>query len=377
MKQILITLTFMLCLVSSCKNEDRIYCPDAKKTYQEEAVIDTLKGERIKELITGTNGLLVKDSLLLVITGDDKKIFSVINLNTDSVIAEFGAVGQSRDELTDIPFMPICYFLNEGDSVSLCVNRDGTQITKIFDFNTSVANNKLICKRTIEHKLKDIDNSTESFLYWVGGNRTLVYSPVSGKDDNNNYTVPPYVAMYEGKDMKQKHSDYSSVIDCGNGAGFIYNAIPIINTSKRKFVEVVTMFDQFTITDYDKMSSLGVVEESSVTLEDVEALLKQYTDREERYNHIRFYNCNVCTSDKYIVLLQHVNSSLEKVMENIETPGSSFIVKVKFFDWDGNYIKSFIIKESLFNIAFDDRTNTLIAQDNNNYLYKYKVKGLK
>ena len=68
------------------------------KTYQEEAVIDTLKGERIKELITGTNGLLVKDSLLLVITGDDKNIFSVINLNTDSVIAEFGAVGHSRSD---------------------------------------------------------------------------------------------------------------------------------------------------------------------------------------------------------------------------------------------------------------------------------------
>ncbi len=64
-------------------------------------------------------------------------------------------------------------------------------------------------------------------------------------------------------------------------------------------------------------------------------------------------------------------------MKNIETPGSSFIVKVKFFDWDGNYIKSFFIKESLRNIAFDDRTNTLIAQDNNNYLYKYKVKGPK
>lgn len=75
--------------------------------------------------------------------------------------------------------------------------------------------------------------------------------------------------------------------------------------------------------------------------------------------------------------MQHVNSSFEKVTEIIETPGSSFIVKVKFFDWAGNNIKSFFIKESLFNIAFDDRTNTLIAQDNNNYLYKYKVKGLK
>ena len=373
MKQILITLTFMLCLVSSCKNEGGIYCPDTKKTYQEEAVIDTLKGERIKELITGTNGLLVHDSLLLVITGDDEKIFSVINLNTDSVIAEFGAVGHSRNELREIPYMPICYFINEGNSVSLCVN-DGLQVTKVFDFNASVADNKLICKRTIEHKLKDIDNVIGTYLYQLGGNHTLVYNLLSGPDNNNRFTVPPYVAMYEGKDMKQKHSDYSRVVDGGNGTWFAFNAIPIINTSKRKLVEVVTMFDQFTITDYDKMSSLGVVEESSVTHEDMEALLKQYPEREELDKRMRYYNSNVCTSDNYIVLLQHVNSFLGKVIDDIETPGSSFIVKVKFFDWDGNYIKSFIIKESLLNIAFDERTNTLIAQDKNNYLYKYKVK---
>ena len=378
MKQILITLTFMLCLISSCKNEDRIYCPDAMKTYQEEAVIDTLKGERIKELITGTNGLLGKDSLLLVITGDDNDIFSVINLNTDSVIAEFGAVGHSRDELTDIPHMPICYFLNEGDSVSLCVNDNGSQvINKIFDFNKSVANNKLIYKRTIEHNLKDIDKVIATFYYWLGNNRTLVYNQLSGIDKKNHYTVPPYVAMYEGRELKNKHSYYSRTIDAKNETWLAFNSIPIINTSKRKFVEMVSFYDQFTITDYEKMTSLGVVNESSCTHEDVEEIMKQYPEIEELYKNLRFYNSNICTSDKYIVLLQHVNSSFEKVIENIETPGSSFIVKVKFFDWDGNYIKSFFIKESLFNIAFDDRTNTLIAQDNNNYLYKYKVKGLK
>ena len=75
--------------------------------------------------------------------------------------------------------------------------------------------------------------------------------------------------------------------------------------------------------------------------------------------------------------MQHVNSSFEKVMENIETPGSSFIVKVKFFDWDGNYITGFKTNLSIHAIEYDEIHKVLYGLDRDNeILYAYDMSHL-
>ena len=363
MKNITLFLLIVFLSFSSCKENEGVYSPDRIISYLEEEVNDTIAGRLFKGIpIANVEGIEIVDSFLIVIQDNTNSIFSIYNLDTDSVIAQIGSIGHSKSELGFIPMS--YYFMRERNKVLMCIQDIYTPVTHIYDLCESVRQNKLVHHKTIKHK---ISQASDNIIYYIGGEKNILCQGPYSEDIRDGYSKPPYIAMFKGADETDRISYFTGIVGKDiSTSGLVFGNTSAISILNHKIVQVPYIFDQLNIIDYERKSTTGIVERNCYNYKAIEDIISQYSDFDEFIKHVTYYNINISTSDNYIALLQDGVCPISECETHAPHP-----TKIKFFSWEGAYKKTYLVKERLRHIAFDDRTGILIGVDMDNNIYKY------
>ena len=365
MKSISCIAVILLLLLSSCEKKNRVYMPDTNCSYSDEGAIDTLNGTLLGvNIIAGIQGVEIVDSFLLIMQEDRQKIFTVYNTNSDSVVAEFGKIGKSASELSDAP--SYCYFIEEDGDKCMCIQDAMAPITRVYDWGKTMEEKHLVHKKNVRHSFAAMCDCN---FYYIGNEHCVLCQGLYCDNIGDGLLKPPFVALYEGNAEKSRLSYFGNLI--GNDlstSNLIHATTTDINPKKKKIVQIPYIFDQLSIVDYDNMTSLGVSNSECYDYEEMQEIVDSSADFADFVKKVIYYNKNVNVTDNYIVLLQDGKYTVAKC-ESAE-PHETM---VKIFDWNGNHIKTFCVREYLRHIAYDEMSNTLFGATLDGEIYKYKI----
>lgn len=364
---LLLVMPFLF-LLGSCGQGGKPYQASSMMTFDLAACEDTVSGTCVEfDSLTAPVGLECVDSFVVVLGQRKEALFTVMNARTDSLVAQFGRIGHAKDELLDAPDM--CQFVEEADgSVLMCVQDYGASIIKVFDFTKSLQQRRLCYERRVKY---DVDFAKvvyyRAFLLPTDG--YLIHEGISTDGDaRDDFDVPPCVSVMT-RDGVQKISAHTSVIDSG-GQDFVdrmYSMLPRMKPDMTKLVEVCAYVNLFTIVDWAAGSTLGVQGAGAYGFDDCERMAKAES-ADELYNHIFVQNVAFNVTDNYILVCQDGQTPVSDYARY-----SSYTPHVRIFDWGGQLLTSFCVRESLMRIAYNEETRMLYGLDAQGNLYRYDL----
>lgn len=324
---------------------------------------DTIKGRVVPIDSTKMAFRLSCINDYLIITNQTEPLFSVMN-SEDSVISQFGTIGHANNEFNSPPNSVYCKENADGELLMYVPTE--TQ-TKIINLTKSIKQNKTI----IEEIRKDGMQNVGDHVYIDAPNRKFTYKPISFKGDVRDHDfLPANLTDIKGKETEILYSNPLTIIGERDLVMTInvtsFNAKPDLS----KFVELGLFMDYISIINVpDKSSKIIRFNDN-----DIEKLEKICThgSYDQVVNDLVVRNIFSCVSDDYIfVLYDGVHSPV--AMDNIIYEPGMFTPTIRILDWEGNYLSSFILREPITVIAYNETANTLYGLDANFSLYKYDI----
>ena len=320
---------------------------------------DTIIGTMI-DTIQGTESRLDCFGNFLVITSDHPQSYiSLMNLQSDSIIASFGDKGRARNEFIDIPRSP--YMSCDNNHILYCQEATNN-ITKAINLIESVKSGTCIIDSVYRHKNINKENTT----FLLNPNVRISKHDLYYDDPRDNIFYPPYFIICKGEETlkidivpKLIKTDLSSLY-------FIaYADMLRIKPDCKKIIQVFSYIDMFGILDIETGKYQSYIMKESYDF----SFFEQMKTIDEAYKKICLFNIDVCVTDKYIMLLRDERPAQTFEEKYEEKIGS----EIKIFDWNANYIKSIYVNQHIRDIAFNNINNVLYALTPNGELYKYTI----
>lgn len=358
-------LSFIVYLfLTACSERDQYYKTDVIKETFRAKPCDTIVGQEVNLYgILMPNGIQCVDSLLILISKDEPLI-RVYNTYTDSIISQFGYIGHSKEEFIHPPLY--CYFGVAGNGKTFMYLPDDQNPTKEVDLEASMGNKSVVVNRVIKHDYYD-----ESAFFCVDSAAILMYRDLSPVDDiRDEMWNPPYWEI-QSPNKNEVVSVFPEII-VGNGdiIPFVYKMSVGLKPDHTKFVTVNTSQDLFTITDVKNCKTIGVKGNDFYNLEYIQNVF-QSMGLLDAINKLKVYNIGCCVSDDYIFCLHDGKREASKIdiMEGLEP-----IVNV--YDWTGDFVTSFMLKEPICVIAYNACTHKLYGLSYNYELFEYNISNI-
>lgn len=359
----------LLCgIICSCSNSsDPYYQVDDMITYQETETPDTLKGEFVLyDSLNNVSGIESVDSFIVIMRNADKGLFSVMNSNSDSLLAQFGEIGHASNEI--LTPTDICQFTHDANgNIIMCVQDFERRSIIQFNLNKAITQNRIeSCSRT-KYDVEDY-NVPLYRCFSLGGNGYLVHQSLSNEGDARDpFSIAPKVKIKQGGN-EVNISFYPLLIsEDSQYMLHTYTLMPRIKPDMTKFVEAHGLLNLFTIIDLQTHKTIGVRGKNSYGFDHMRKVGEE-SDEQKKYSKLIIYNtyCNV--SDKYIFLSQDGKTTMDKLEDVI-----NYKPRVSVFDWDGNLVYSFATREPLMRIAYNEATKHIYGLASNYNIYKYDL----
>lgn len=349
----------LLCLVSC--NPNKFYSPDEISEVEYPEFPDSISGDIADFNLSNDIFSVISYNDLVVFFSYSDPLIHVVNTRDDSIIAEFGNIGHSKVEFEDVPYK--CYFRsnNHGDLI-MCFQE--LQKTKMINLSSTILKSKCVLERNVKNRHSDIDFST----FWISDSVRVEYKRYGYDGDaRDNVKSASSINIWEGEVCKS-YSMYPSLLSSKNGVDEnIYMAAFDVSPDMTKCVEIPLFQDCFTIFDMEKKQSIGVKSKK----EDhnlYERLTRQTSN--EAQQELKLQTINYCLSDSYIFIWHNGKISIteqnaeERIQNNPE---------IRILDWNGNFIKSLILKGKLRCIAYNEMVNAMYAIDYNGKVVLYDL----
>lgn len=353
-------LTSLLCV--ACNRDPKFYAADAERTLRNREITDTLQGERLRTQVFGIRDLKCADSLLVLTTANDSCLINVVDVKRDCVVAVFGSKGNARNEFSQEPY--ICYINNERGGRYLYVSDQIT--TKVIDLTASVAEGGLV----LDDVLKPAEYDIFTIHFYYGKGNKVTYKDVSYEDARDEvYYVPEVRVFQSAEDKGQKVNLYKEIVKTIDpGLQFTaYFSEWGMDPLGIKFVIAHNALDLFSVVDIASGRSIGVWSRGAYGFERFEEI----PSLEKALDRLVCYTRDLCVTEHFIFLLQ--DGRPVRYAQNNDMSG--YVPKVKIFDFDGNLRAAFACRERLEYIAFDEQSLTLYGVDDEDYVYRYDLKG--
>lgn len=346
---------------ASCANEQhKYYNPNELVEYEALAPEDTLCGTRIASYY-GLNamGLNCCDSLLVITENPSiPHIFTILNTNTDSIVAQFGNLGHAKNEFISPPTN--CYFeKNKNKDICMCFSDDGI-ITKVINLSKSVLTGTCVLETLIKQEYKSYD-------YFVLSNkRYFVRQGVGYEDARDNAFFSPKFVIAEKREQKEiglypmliSSSDFPVLM-------MAYGSTTKISPNKTKVVEALAYIDIINIIDIKNAFVKGLKEKNSYGFDE----LNKRNSPEDFEEFVKLSNAEMCLSDKYIFVIRDGRKYTE--WYHTETNNNRNLIT---FDWQGNQLFSICLAEKVDFLAYNEQNRLLYGLSyDDGILYKYNL----
>lgn len=363
LKRINYVLILVMCmqLFTSCNTTNR-YNPDVLKVFEVGHIADTISGTPlVMNRFIEPMGIEVVDDFLVVIENSKSdRVFSVYGIENDSILARFGQIGHAKNEFSWAP--TTCYFGRENGDLLMIVPELELTAT-VVNLSKSIRENNCIVSRQLKHGL-----NTERY-YWINDDYSVASQFITSDDPRDHVYFPPKYILKD-KNETREISFYPSIISCPNYdiVTLIYNSEMRINPQKDKIVEGLLYMNMINILDIGKSTTIGVVERNTLSLEEVE---KYQNDVQWLNEHINICTRSMSVSDNYIMVLQDRRRMAEVVKEEVNDNRLALV-----FNQEGDYLKSFCIKDKVDNITFSERYKMLFGIRQDGTVLKYDLSQL-
>jgi len=292
-----------------------IACRDSKSDYAIADLSQNISVLKPKEILYSFDdawpaSVAIKDSLIYIIKVQSDTCISVLNMNTKTILCNFGIVGHGPNDIISPDF------ISTVDNASIFIEDTPTQ--NIMTIERDVNNEAFILNKYIDYPNK-IYPSGETNLseHFIVGRRIRV-----GK----------MLYIYNRITESIKEVDYYPIIkELKHDPNYIYAPTLALNESKNRIIAGMYLFDMFHVYDLDG-NRLKTIAFSDVSIPSFDSKDMMADIQKCKAGITRSFS----TRD-YCYLLRIIG---DRIIDDLQF----MIIKV---DWDGNVVKTYRINEKI------------------------------
>lgn len=295
--------------------------------------------------IIGVTDIFISDTLLLVITNDDKGQLKVLRTRDLSLVVDLCRRGRASDEFTQRPVRNF-WEIYEKDGCIVMPLIDGVSTLKELNITESV-----IHGRTVINKKEERPPFMNCEIMRINDEKSLYYYPVSNDDPQSEKYYPPKYYIVDNE-SKSEIKVFSKIMDAVWPSAVINAQTGIMHKhpNKNLFVQNFERMDYLIYFDLNNNHYYAIHQKGSHTFDDV------LPGREEYKKKWRKCFTDAVVTNNYIISLYWNDDYCE---ENINTGEKKSIIKV--FDWNGNYVYGAKLDKAVHSIAYDEIHNILFG----------------
>lgn len=391
MKKFALVLVSVLLVLSCGNRKSRLLFEVHEVDYRNKSDI-TLNGTEVEaEWPLEMRAIAVCDSFLLVKSGDNEHILYVYSDDL-KLKGRFGCIGRARNEFltTSVQWSSAQILRNEqGDAMIPLV--DMQQGTKLLDLQKSLetqstviaAQNDFLGRHTFEYYNKSFDGrvvmSTVVRTQYLDNDinhRFSFFHPITEGYEDKVYTEPVFAITLDTARVKEiKMLSRFEVKDSEYTNGFM-----IKHPSRNIAVQVLQIMDYILFFDLDNDKAFAIHQSGSPTFDDdlpaIEFTYTENADGTTTYIDTRVHCFRDLAATESFFMVTYYNGDYchnQTDVSDIEQAAPELL----FFDWDGNFLKSFKLDAHVDGITYDEKNQILYGMDAaNDRILRFDLKNL-
>ena len=289
----------------------------------------------------------------IVLLNKNEPLFNIYQSSNDSLLCQIGTIGHAKNEFTT---HALDYLCRKDDNGDILMEVQDVATLRVVNLTSSIKENHIIVNEVYRPKDFQITDCYQSFF--IDKDHVVhFYRTRFDGDARDHKLLPSCVTLQSGKTTDTLYTNPFLITDCNDGLATIVNlSLCQVKPDHSKFTVYGYLQDYFTITDIATKKTIIVENDNNRDFhEEVKRLVKgrHYMDA---IRDLKIANICIYPSDNYIFLMY----------EGKHTPwemdhGGILVPEIRIYDWEGNFISSFFVKEDLANFAYNDVTNKFYA----------------
>lgn len=322
----------VLMMVSCGGNENGVFLTKSK-VIRNALDVDTLNGTRIiwgDTLILSVDDIMYFNGWIIVQSLETStSVFNVFDMD-GNLTSRFGNIGRAENEFTEGTTM-----YGQFDSKQIYVNDVNAAALKFIDVPTSIESGRCVVSGKIPTTERVINAAVLDESVIVYAQMTANNFRLSIKNVNDTLATEQFDLYVPSDDPFGTYRSFMKVNAPRKMAALAMGRMNQVN---------------FISLDNGKRSSCSLYEDP--VLPDEKRMV---------------YYCNITASDNYVYAL-YMNQTYEESYE-VDKP-----MEIHVFDWNGNYIRTYVTKQYISRISIAPDDNLIAACDIYDNVYIYPLK---
>ena len=391
MKKFALVLVSVLLVLSCGNRKSRLLFEVHEVDYRNKSDI-TLKGTEVEaEWPLEMRAIAVCDSFLLVKSGDNEHILYVYSDDL-KLKGRFGCIGRARNEFlsTSVQWSSAQILRNEQEDAMIPLV-DMQQGTKLLDLQKSLeaqstviaAQNDFLGHHIVEYTDPDYPGRVvmstvvrNQYLDNDINHRFCFFHPITDGYEDKVYTEPVFAITLDTARVKEirmlsrfeaKDSEYT-------------NGFMIKHPSRNIAVQVLHILDYILFFDLDNDRAFAIHQPGSPTFDDdlpaIEFMDIKNADGTMTYTSNRVPCFRDLAATESFFMVTYYNCDYCHNQTDVSDIGQA-VPELLFFDWDGNFLKSFKLDTHVDDITYDEKNQILYGMDAaNDRILRFDLKNL-
>lgn len=330
----------LLLTVVSCHNSPVLLLPTKEQSLYDDKY-DTLTNNNISIKELGASSIYAHNGFLFVERNDPKSQLLVYSCQDNAPVAYLCVKGRAKNEFNSAHSYCKQFMTINGKECLLMGDEKSLDI-KMIDIDNSLAHNSTVIEDVKQVPLPTRNSGYSVYITdhneWF--NHNLLYiNPLEG------YMEAPKFTITTNKKEKEIKT-FGNIMDLTEDKLYVlYQGKMRIKPDETKVVFAYIGMPYFFIYDIKKHNGIAVHDSLKMTFDN--------PDEKEINNDIDLFALDVYTTNNYIAILSPNNS-----VTNYYGQMDCFPI-LRFFDWDGNYLKGVVLDKKIHEIAFDEISKKL------------------
>ena len=352
---IIYTAIITLCSCGSKEVVERVdtfFTPDEYKIVS--PCVDTTKMLTLEELpieVLGAQNIAVKDSLLFVVTTDKTAYGSIVDLNTNKVVARVAPKGRGPSDFMYLDTDKQFWYNDKGE---LIIATDDSDALKPINITKSIKEQGSYIEYSKEFSdIYEFEYSFASrFILDLGNDEYFILQNTSYRDAREGKFFPPrYIIKTKAEQYDfDIYKDVPTSQEDDMFAKRMSGRNVRIKPDRTKVVDVNGRVDYINIIDIESRKVLSVIEPNTPCFDEVGKM--------DMYATLKDGAIDVDVTDKYILTLYD-----GRTMNDVYNRKQKW-ASLRLYDWEGNFIKAAQLpKIGVDYMAYDENSRTVYFID--------------
>ena len=314
---------------------------------------DTLNGEVIELDSIISPALISCVDRYLVLLNTNEPLFNIYQSSNDSLLCQIGTIGHSKNEFST---HALDYLYRKDNNGDILMDVQDIALVRVVNLTSSIKEKRVIVEDVYHPGDFQITDCNQSFF--IDKDHVVHFYQTRFEGDVRDHNIlPTCVTLQSGKTTDTLYTNPFLITDCNDAlANVVNHSLWQVKPDHSKFVVYGYLQDYFTITDIATKKTIIVENDNHRDFHDEVKGLVKGRHYKDAIRDLKIANVFISTSDDYLFLM-YDGKYTPWDMEN----GATLVPEVRIYDWNGDFISSFFLKEEIADFAYNDVVNKFYA----------------